>query len=266
MPRSRSVPASAAPAGLRSVPARAPPSLRLLTVPGGRRCGTVSVMARIEDYAMVGDLHTAALISTEGSIDWLCLPRFDSPACFSALLDTPAAGRWLLAPAGGGECTRRRYRKGTLILETEWETARGQGQDHRLHAAPRRSGGHRADRGRCPRHGADARRTGAAVRLRPYCAVGPPRRARDPRRRRARRRLSGDRGAPARRADAYRQRLHGHGRGTRALRADLEPQPPPPAALGGPGSGPGVHRGVLAATGRRSARSPGRTATPSSAR
>jgi GH15 family glucan-1,4-alpha-glucosidase len=82
-------------------------------------------MARIEDYAMVGDLHTAALISTEGSIDWLCLPRFDSPACFSALLDSPRAGRWLLAPAAGGECTRRRYRKNTLILETEWETTDG---------------------------------------------------------------------------------------------------------------------------------------------
>jgi GH15 family glucan-1,4-alpha-glucosidase len=82
-------------------------------------------MARIEDYAMVGDLHTAALISTEGSIDWLCLPRFDSPACFNALLDTPKAGRWLLAPAGAGDCTRRHYRKGTLILETEWETAAG---------------------------------------------------------------------------------------------------------------------------------------------
>ena len=74
---------------------------------------------------MVGDLHTAALISTEGSIDWLCLPQFDSPACFSALLDTPEAGRWLLAPAGGGECTRRKYRKNTLILETEWETPEG---------------------------------------------------------------------------------------------------------------------------------------------
>ena len=74
---------------------------------------------------MVGDLHTAALISTEGSIDWLCLPRFDSPACFNALLDTPRAGRWLLALEDGGECTRRRYRKGTLILETELETSTG---------------------------------------------------------------------------------------------------------------------------------------------
>ncbi|WP_457973701.1 glycoside hydrolase family 15 protein [Arthrobacter sp. D1-17] len=82
-------------------------------------------MARIEDYAVVGDLHTAALISTEGSIDWLCLPRFDSPACFNALLDTPESGRWLLAPAGAGTCTRRHYRHHTLILETEWETPDG---------------------------------------------------------------------------------------------------------------------------------------------
>ncbi|HEX9225217.1 MAG TPA: glycoside hydrolase family 15 protein [Arthrobacter sp.] len=82
-------------------------------------------MVRIEDYALVGDLHTAALISTEGSIDWLCLPRFDSPACFNALLDTPRAGRWLLAPEGGGECTRRHYRQETLILETDWETPSG---------------------------------------------------------------------------------------------------------------------------------------------
>jgi len=82
-------------------------------------------MARIEDYAIVGDLHTAALIGTDGSIDWLCLPHFDSPACFAALLDSPDAGRWLLAPASGGVCTSRRYRPGTLILETEWETREG---------------------------------------------------------------------------------------------------------------------------------------------
>ncbi len=82
-------------------------------------------MARIEDYAIVGDLHTAALIGTNGAIDWLCLPHFDSPACFAALLDSPDAGRWLLAPASGGVCTSRRYRPGTLILETEWETPEG---------------------------------------------------------------------------------------------------------------------------------------------
>lgn len=82
-------------------------------------------MARIEDYAVVGDLQTGALISKEGSIDWLCLPRFDSPACFNSLLDSPDAGRWLLAPEGGGPCTRRGYRDGTLVLETEWETPEG---------------------------------------------------------------------------------------------------------------------------------------------
>ena len=82
-------------------------------------------MARIEDYAIVGDLHTAALVGTDGSIDWLCLPHFDSPACFASLLDSPEAGRWLLAPASGGVCTSRRYQPGTLILETEWTTPQG---------------------------------------------------------------------------------------------------------------------------------------------
>ncbi|MEV4989961.1 glycoside hydrolase family 15 protein [Pseudarthrobacter sp. LMD1-1-1.1] len=82
-------------------------------------------MARIEDYAIIGDLHTAALVGRSGSVDWMCLPNFDSPACFAALLDTPDAGRWRLAPAGAGDCTRRRYRPGTLILETEWDTADG---------------------------------------------------------------------------------------------------------------------------------------------
>jgi GH15 family glucan-1,4-alpha-glucosidase len=70
-------------------------------------------------------LHTAALVSREGSIDWWCVPRFDSAACFAALLDSPEAGRWLLAPAGGGTCTRRRYRGDTLVLETDWETPEG---------------------------------------------------------------------------------------------------------------------------------------------
>jgi len=81
--------------------------------------------ARIEDYAMIGDCHTAALVSRDGSIDWLCLPRFDSAACFAALLGTPEHGRWLLAPAGGARSIRRRYRDGTLILETDYETDTG---------------------------------------------------------------------------------------------------------------------------------------------
>ena len=82
-------------------------------------------IGRIEDYAIIGDLHTAALIGTDGSMDWLCLPHFDSPVCFAALLDSPEAGRWLLAPEAGGSCTTRRYRSGTLILETEWDCADG---------------------------------------------------------------------------------------------------------------------------------------------
>lgn len=81
--------------------------------------------SRIEEYALIGDLHTAAMVSADGSVDWLCLPRFDSPACFAAMLDEDSAGRWLLAPVGAGRCTRRGYRDGTLILETEWETSTG---------------------------------------------------------------------------------------------------------------------------------------------
>ncbi|NIH79727.1 glycoside hydrolase family 15 protein [Amycolatopsis viridis] len=82
-------------------------------------------MTAIEDYALLGDLHTAALVSRHGSVDWLCLPRFDSPACFAALLDAERAGHWQLAPASGGPATRRSYRGDSLILDTEWDTAEG---------------------------------------------------------------------------------------------------------------------------------------------
>lgn len=82
-------------------------------------------MALIEDYAMIGDLQTAALVSSEGSIDWMCLPSFDSPSCFSALLGLPEHGRWLLAPRNSGRCTRRGYVAGTLVLQTLWETDAG---------------------------------------------------------------------------------------------------------------------------------------------
>ena len=80
---------------------------------------------RIEDYALIGDLQTAALVGRDGSIDWLCLPRFDSPACFAALLHDASAGRWRIAPQGAADATRRRYRDDTLILETEWDTPHG---------------------------------------------------------------------------------------------------------------------------------------------
>ena len=79
----------------------------------------------IEDYALIGDCHTAALIARDGSMDWLCFPRFDSGACFSALLGSEDHGCWLIRPAGIIRSARRRYRDGTLVLETEYETDDG---------------------------------------------------------------------------------------------------------------------------------------------
>ena len=84
-----------------------------------------SMSARIEDYALIGDCETAALVSRSGSIDWLCWPRFDSPACFAALLGTPNNGRWLIAPVDATPRIMRSYRPGTLILETEFVTDEG---------------------------------------------------------------------------------------------------------------------------------------------
>ena len=81
--------------------------------------------SRIEQYALIGDTCTAALVADDGSIDWLCVPRFDSDACFAALLGDESHGRWLIAPAAGGRAARRRYRDGTLVLETEFDTPEG---------------------------------------------------------------------------------------------------------------------------------------------
>jgi GH15 family glucan-1,4-alpha-glucosidase len=79
----------------------------------------------IEHYALIGDCHTAALVGRDGSIDWLCFPSFDSGACLAGLLGGPEHGRWLLAPMGEALRVTRRYRPGTLILETEFETKEG---------------------------------------------------------------------------------------------------------------------------------------------
>jgi GH15 family glucan-1,4-alpha-glucosidase len=81
--------------------------------------------ASIEDYALIGDTRAAGLVGRDGSIDWLCLPRFDSAACFAALLGDRNHGRWLLAPTGPVRHVQRRYRQGTLLLETEFHTAEG---------------------------------------------------------------------------------------------------------------------------------------------
>jgi GH15 family glucan-1,4-alpha-glucosidase len=80
----------------------------------------------IEGYAIIGDCETAALVGNDGSIDWLCFPRFDSPACFAALLGTPENGHWKIAPVQTVHTVRRRYRHDTLVLETNFETAEGE--------------------------------------------------------------------------------------------------------------------------------------------
>jgi GH15 family glucan-1,4-alpha-glucosidase len=80
---------------------------------------------RIEDYALLGDLQTAALVGRSGSVDWLTFPRFDSSSCFSALLGGRDQGRWSIAPLAGGPATDRRYRPDTLVLESEWQVDGG---------------------------------------------------------------------------------------------------------------------------------------------
>jgi len=84
-----------------------------------------ALSCRIEDYGLIGDCETAALVGRDGSIDWLCWPAFDSDACFAALLGTPKHGRWLIAPTDEISKTSRRYRDNTLILETRFETKGG---------------------------------------------------------------------------------------------------------------------------------------------
>jgi GH15 family glucan-1,4-alpha-glucosidase len=93
----------------------------------------------IEDYGLIGDLQTAALVGRDGDVDWLCLPRFDSPSCFAALLGDERHGRWRLAPEAETRARSRRYRAGTLVLETDFETAEGAARV--IDFMPRRGGG-----------------------------------------------------------------------------------------------------------------------------
>ncbi len=93
----------------------------------------------IEDYGLIGDMETAALVGRDGSVDWLCLPRFDSASCFAALLGDERHGRWGIAPADATNATSRRYRPGTLVLETEFEAQGGAARV--IDFMPRRAGG-----------------------------------------------------------------------------------------------------------------------------
>jgi GH15 family glucan-1,4-alpha-glucosidase len=91
-----------------------------------KACSRIECVAlEIEDYALIGDCETAALVGKNGSIDWLCWPDFSSPACFASLIGTERNGRWLIGPCGGYRRVTRRYRDHTLILETEFETGSG---------------------------------------------------------------------------------------------------------------------------------------------
>src|ERR1700734_597242 len=93
----------------------------------GRRiaCADWIMAFPIEDYAIIGDCHTAALVARDGSIDWMCLPRFDSGACFASLIGTPENGYWRVHPSHKVKRVTRRYRGESLILETEFETESG---------------------------------------------------------------------------------------------------------------------------------------------
>ena len=82
-------------------------------------------LSKIEDFGLIGDTHTAALVGRDGSIDWLCLPRFDSAACFAALLGEEKHGFWRLSPVDEIRSLRRHYRPDTLVLKTEFETTSG---------------------------------------------------------------------------------------------------------------------------------------------
>lgn len=115
------------PTGVRRRDNAMPPhETRRLALAAPRVSPHVPTMAqRIEDYALIGDCQTAALVGRNGSIDWLCLPRFDSATCLAALLGTPEHGRWLIAPCAEVRRVERRYRPGTLILETDFETDEG---------------------------------------------------------------------------------------------------------------------------------------------
>ena len=200
--------------------------------------------SRIEDYAVVADLQTAALVARDGSMDWLCLPRFDSSAAFASLLGGPKAGRWRIAPLRGGVCTRRAYRDDTMILESTWETPEGtvtvldfmpirQTQPDLIRIVVGESGG-------CA-----GGRAGGPVRLRAGRAVGAARRWPMGGGRRARLLVARLAGSPHGAEHAQPRGLHHRGRPASSVRADLGSLARRRAAALRPGGRAGGDRAVL---------------------
>ena len=222
--------------------------------------------ARIEDYGLIGDLQTAALVSRHGCIDWLCFPRFDSGACFAALLGNEENGRWSLRPAGEITRARRRYRDDTLILETElscddgivrlidFMPPRGEAPDvvrivEGVEGTVRRA--------HAPEH---------PVRLRLDRPVGSSARAGPARDRRARRALPRDTGRARRPEPPHRRRLRGRRRRPRAVRAHVVPVEHAAALADRRRGGARGHRGVLARVGDGLHATPAASASRSCAR
>ena len=151
-------------------PGRSPGATPKARRPQGRyrlhRATGPGTAGRLEDYALIGDCETAALVARDGSIDWLCWPRFDGGACFAALLGTPEHGRWQIAPVDPKARVTRRYRDDTLILETDFET--GDGAVTLIDFMPPRGAGvgRRPHRRRSTRSARDALRARPALRLR----------------------------------------------------------------------------------------------------
>ena len=186
---------------------------------------------RIEDYGLIGDLQTAALVGRNGSIDWLCFPRFDSGACFAALLGDESNGRWLLAPDCEIERVERRYRKHSLVHELDFHTEHGSVRVTDF-MPPRGTGSRRRPHRRGSRgERADADGARAPLRLRPDRPLGAPARGRHPDRdRRPGRGRLPNAGPAPRREHEHGRRVHGAARRARPVRADVVPVAPRAAA------------------------------------